>query len=143
MGSGLLLCLFKYSLISPTDKDYHNYRDGGWNNRSSFIANSITEYRYWWWLWLLTLQMVADTSVLEKHYLDVMGSASSLDLPLLKCAELVRCANRARCPLTILGDESYYHGRSKSCVTNLNAKIKTILLPAYPPSVSLPIPTLK
>ena len=39
--------------------------------------------------------MVADTSVLEKHYLDVMGSASTLELPLSTCDELVRCANRA------------------------------------------------
>ena len=80
--------------------------------------------------------MVAGIYVLKKQYLDVMGSASSLDLPLSTCAELVRCANRARCPLTILGYESYYHGRSKGCV-------KTNLIPAYPPSVSLPIPTLK
>ena len=43
---GLLLCLFKHSFISPTDKDYHNYRDGGWNNRSesSLIANGIPTY---------------------------------------------------------------------------------------------------
>ena len=87
--------------------------------------------------------MVAGIYVLKKQYLDVMGSASSLDLPLSKCAELVRCANRARCPLTILGYESYYHGGSKGCVTHLNAKVKTNLIPAYPPSVSLPIPTLK
>ena len=87
--------------------------------------------------------MVARTSVHKKHYLDIMGSASSLVLPLPTCAELVRCANRASCPLTILGYENYYPGGSKGCVTHLNAKVTTYLIPANPPSVSLPISTLK
>ena len=76
--------------------------------------------------------VVAGIYVLKKQYLDVMGSASSLDLPLSTCAEMVRCANRARCPLTILGYASYYHGRSKGCVTHLSAKVKTNLIPAKP-----------
>ena len=39
--------------------------------------------------------VVAGTSLLTKHYLDVLGSASSLVLTLPTCDELVRCANRA------------------------------------------------
>ena len=46
--------------------------------------------------------VVAGTSVLKKHYLDVMGSASTLVLPLPTCDELVRCANRAEEPTQIV-----------------------------------------